>query len=151
MSKREYMGSTPIGQEENTPLDGKMEFGKQLPTAKRKTLRDGLKEIYYVYCSNSSLHGVQYLGQKRPWKEICFWLCIFTISIYYCSQTIAQIYQKWDDTPVIVSFSERSTPISAIPFPAITICPEARRKGGSTGKCVEIIRMGNFLRAFRFV
>ncbi|XP_061393669.1 pickpocket protein 28-like [Musca vetustissima] len=83
-------------------------------TKHKKTLREGLIEIYYEYCANTSVHGVQYLGQNRPWKEIIFWL--------------AQVYHKWNDTPVIVSFSERSIPVSDIPFPAITICPEIRRK-----------------------
>lgn len=30
---------------------------------------------------------------------------------------------KWEGRPVIVSFDDKSTPISTIPFPAITICP----------------------------
>lgn len=106
---------------------------KQSPTQK-KNLREGLKAIYYEYCSNTSVHGIQYLGQNRPRKEIFFWLCIFVLSIFYCSQIIAKVYQKWNDTPVIVSFSEHSTPVSDIPFPAITICPEIRRRAPKDGK-----------------
>ncbi|XP_058985354.1 pickpocket protein 28-like [Musca domestica] len=99
---------------------------KQNSTPERKNVRESLKEIFNEYCSNTSLHGVKYFGQERPWKEICFWLGIFTLSFYFSSQTIRKVYQKWNDTPVIVTFSERSTPVSDIPFPAITICPEIR-------------------------
>ncbi|XP_073819625.1 pickpocket protein 28-like [Musca autumnalis] len=106
---------------------------KQKPQEQKKTLRQGLKEIYYEYCTNTSVHCIQYLGTHRPWKEIIFWLTIFAISFYCCSETITKIYQKWNDTPVIVTFSEHSTPVSDIPFPAITICPEIRRRANKNG------------------
>ena len=37
-----------------------------------------------------------------------------------------KIYEKWQDSPVIVSFAEKSTPVWQIPFPAVTICPETK-------------------------
>lgn len=39
---------------------------------------------------------------------------------------IGKIYIKWQETPVIVSFAETSTPVWQIPFPAVTICPETK-------------------------
>lgn len=36
------------------------------------------------------------------------------------------VYEKWDQSPVIVSFAEKSTPVWEIPFPAVTICPETK-------------------------
>ncbi|XP_013112148.2 pickpocket protein 28-like [Stomoxys calcitrans] len=115
---------------EHIPFDVQttLESGEQEVSRKRpKTLRQSLLELYYEYCENTSLHGIQYLGQRRPRKEVFFWICIFILSTLYCMQTISKIYDKWIDTPVIVSFSERSTPISDIPFPAITMCSEIRR------------------------
>ncbi|CAO1382707.1 unnamed protein product [Diamesa hyperborea] len=47
-----------------------------------------------------------------------------TASITGCSYLITRSYKKWDDTPIIVSFDEESTPVWKIPFPAVTICPE---------------------------
>lgn len=35
-------------------------------------------------------------------------------------------YTKWDTNPVIVSLSERATPMWKIPFPAVTICPAVK-------------------------
>ncbi|XP_061399072.1 pickpocket protein 28-like [Musca vetustissima] len=86
-----------------------------------------LKEIYEEFCSNTSIHGFQYFGQRRPKKEIGFWIIVFVITIYFCTTIIVKIYTKWCETPVIVSFSEKSTPIWNIPFPAVTICPETKR------------------------
>jgi len=41
---------------------------------------------------------------------------------------ISDSYKKWDDSPVIVTFSEKMIPIKDIPFPAITICPEIKSR-----------------------
>lgn len=83
---------------------------------------------YEDYCRHTSLHGVQYLGEeKRPFKERIFWLSVFVVSIYCCANLILSAYTKWNETPVIVSFAERSTPVWNIPFPAVTICSETKR------------------------
>ncbi|XP_005178343.2 pickpocket protein 28-like [Musca domestica] len=123
----------------NLKLVGISQLAKKDSPTQKKNLREGLKAIYYEYCSNTSVHGIQYLGQNRPRKEIFFWLCIFILSIFYCSQIIAKVYQKWNDTPVIVSFSEHSTPVSDIPFPAITICPEIRRRAPKDGPSFSLL------------
>jgi acid-sensing ion channel, other len=39
-----------------------------------------------------------------------------------CCYLIYRTFKKWEHDPVLVSFNERLTPISQIPFPAITIC-----------------------------
>ncbi|CAD6996199.1 unnamed protein product [Ceratitis capitata] len=107
---------------------------------KRKTLRKSIKQIYFEYCSNTSIHGIQYFGERRPSIEKLFWLCVFLASIYCCSNLIHCVYVKWNETPVIVSFSEKSTPVWSIPFPAITICSETKRvprEGFSYGKFLQ--------------
>jgi acid-sensing ion channel, other len=40
-----------------------------------------------------------------------------------CAITILQIYKKWETNPVLVTLAEKATPISQIPFPAVTVCP----------------------------
>ncbi|KAH8387433.1 hypothetical protein KR093_007037 [Drosophila rubida] len=99
---------------------------KSLSTSSR--LVKTLTCTYQEYCQQSSIHGVQYLGEKqRPIKERVFWLSVFVVSIYCCARLINSAYTKWDATPVIVSFAERSTPVWNIPFPAVTICSETKR------------------------
>lgn len=39
---------------------------------------------------------------------------------------IHKVWRKWQDSPVIVSFAESSTPVWQVPFPAVTICSEAK-------------------------
>lgn len=55
-----------------------------------------------------------------------WWVFAFLLSVYGCGKLIANVYVKWDQSPVIVSFAEKSTPVWEIPFPAVTICPETK-------------------------
>ncbi|KAL9703316.1 hypothetical protein quinque_006834 [Culex quinquefasciatus] len=94
---------------------------------KLKPLRSGLKDLLLEYCSGSSIHGVQYMGsQNRSWCERFWWMVVFGMSVGSCAFLIHQTYDKWDQTPVIVSFAEKSTPVWQIPFPAVTICPQTK-------------------------
>ncbi|CAG2062721.1 unnamed protein product, partial [Timema podura] len=45
-----------------------------------------------------------------------------------CTYLIVKVWRKWNDSPVIVSFDETSTPVWDIPFPAVTICSEVKVK-----------------------
>lgn len=46
------------------------------------------------------------------------------ISLYLCISLVLSAYEKWENSPVIVSFASKETPNWQIPFPAVTICPE---------------------------
>lgn len=46
------------------------------------------------------------------------------ISLYLCISLILSAYDKWESTPVIVSFASKETPNWQIPFPGVSICPE---------------------------
>ncbi|CAO1362063.1 unnamed protein product [Diamesa serratosioi] len=48
------------------------------------------------------------------------------LTITTCSYQIYKIFAKWNKYPVIVTFDTKSTPIWEIPFPAVTICPQAK-------------------------
>lgn len=49
------------------------------------------------------------------------------LSLIVCGILLSQIYQKWNENPIILSFADRPTHISDIPFPAITICPRFKK------------------------
>lgn len=51
---------------------------------------------------------------------------MFTACLAACIVSIYMVYKKWDRSPVIVSFATRGTPIYTIPFPSVTVCPEAK-------------------------
>lgn len=86
-------------------------------------------ELFSDYSAISTMHGVRYLGEKkRHWSERVFWLIIFVSSIFACTAFIFQAWSKWQNSPVIVTFSEVSTPVYHIPFPTVTICTDIRIK-----------------------
>ncbi|XP_019890550.2 pickpocket protein 28 [Musca domestica] len=94
---------------------------------KKKTLPQGIKETFFEYCSNTSIHGIKFFGENRSWTERIIWICVFIASLYWCIDALKEIADKYRETPVIVSFSEKSTDIWNIPFPAVTICSEIKR------------------------
>lgn len=83
--------------------------------------------FFSEYCENTSIHGMKYIGGRQsPFYEKIWWSIAFLLSIYGCGRLILNIWNKWDQSPVIVSFAEKYTPVWEIPFPAVTICPEIK-------------------------
>ena len=71
------------------------------------------------YCECTSIHGVKYLGKSPQRKLDIVWWCLFLSTAVGCSiLVICNLWIKWRNEPVIVTFSQRSTPIWEIPFPA---------------------------------
>lgn len=64
--------------------------------------------------------------KKRHWLERVFWTFAVIISIALCSYLVYDTWLKWQNTPVIVTFSEKSTPVYEIPFPTVTICTDVK-------------------------
>jgi amiloride-sensitive sodium channel len=46
-----------------------------------------------------------------------------------CLFMITEIYTKFLNSPVVVTFATHDTAIYEVPFPAVTICPEAKTSG----------------------
>jgi amiloride-sensitive sodium channel len=57
-----------------------------------------------------------------------FWLTAFLLSSSVAAYFIYKIWDKWNTSPVFVSFNEVPTPVWDIPFPAVTICPQVKMK-----------------------
>jgi hypothetical protein len=55
-----------------------------------------------------------------------WWFIVFIICLAACTTCIFFVYKKWEQSPVIVNFANRGTPIYEIPFPAVTICSESK-------------------------
>ncbi|XP_052892633.1 pickpocket protein 28-like [Anopheles moucheti] len=84
------------------------------------------------YCANSSIHGFKYfVGSNRTRVEKLWWIAMCILSIYWCSNLIQTVYDKWRRDPVVVTFAEKPTPVYDIPFPAVTICPITKVKSRS--------------------
>lgn len=84
-------------------------------------------KICIDYIENCTVQGVRYIAEKnRHWLEKIFWIASITICFVLCSLTISEIYESWDQDPMLVTFGDSAISISDIPFPAVTICPLTR-------------------------
>lgn len=90
-----------------------------------------VKCLVHEYCSYSTIHGMGYIGSRRKSPlERLWWFTVFAVSVCGCSLLIHEVYQKWSNNPVIVTFDDHPVPVWMLPFPAVTICPgtKIRRK-----------------------
>ncbi|KAJ3647271.1 hypothetical protein Zmor_024795 [Zophobas morio] len=78
------------------------------------------------YNNSTSIHGLHYLTEERSLTEKIVWSIILLISLSGCVYMISGIARKYQITPVVVNIASEDTPLYEIPFPAITICPEAK-------------------------
>nr|CAI5824716.1 unnamed protein product [Callosobruchus analis] len=88
----------------------------------------GTQSYLKEYCQNTSIHGFKYLSEKRSLCERYLWLLLISLSIAACGFLINRIYIKYITSPVIVSFATKESPLYAVPFPAVTICPMTKAK-----------------------
>jgi len=51
-----------------------------------------------------------------------FWFLAFLVGCFAAVFLISDVWRRYKDSPVIVSFEPEETNIDQIPFPAITIC-----------------------------
>ncbi|KAL1122050.1 hypothetical protein AAG570_003456 [Ranatra chinensis] len=91
-------------------------------------IRKGFKH-WRSFSESSTIHGLQYLGERgRPKSERVCWVVMLVMSLFGSGLFINKSWTKWKNSPVIISFSESSTPIWKVPFPAITICSETKSR-----------------------
>ncbi|CAH2072943.1 unnamed protein product, partial [Iphiclides podalirius] len=107
--------------------DSDLEKGRVEETDVLKGKWCTIKEYLKDYTVNSNLHGLRYIGDKeRTTVEKLFWLFMFICCLVFCARSINSAYTKWNESPLIVSFSENPTPVWEIPYPAVTVCLETK-------------------------
>ncbi|KAH8360359.1 hypothetical protein KR200_002710, partial [Drosophila serrata] len=61
-------------------------------------------------------------GNNFAWWIKMYFILISAAVVFVSINLALGIYDKWEDTPVIIGISSTMTPIDKIPFPAITVC-----------------------------
>ena len=93
---------------------------------KRKENHTGLlahvKRDLSEYFSGTTVHGFRYVVAGRNRKERGAWMMFILFGFFFCSQSVYQMYQHWEEHPVETTIDEVGLPISELPFPAITVC-----------------------------
>ncbi|KAF9799071.1 hypothetical protein SFRURICE_008581 [Spodoptera frugiperda] len=97
--------------------------------ARRKRQKLLIKELMYDYANNTTLHGLPYVTRNGLTRlERVVWLIMFLTSVCLCLFLISKVWYKWQTSPVIVTVSEQLVPVSMVPFPSVTICPQSKCK-----------------------
>ncbi|XP_075972067.1 pickpocket protein 28-like [Anticarsia gemmatalis] len=95
--------------------------------ARRKRQKILVREIFYDYANNTTLHGLSYTTKRGlSLVEKIFWLITFVASVCICCYQIHKVFIKWKSSPVIVTVSEQLVPVGKVPFPSVTICPQSK-------------------------
>lgn len=75
--------------------------------------------LFREYCEDTTIHGIKYIGKPhQPRLDRWWWIIAILISVVLCFHLIHNLWMKWESSPVFVSFSEQTTPVWEIPFPA---------------------------------
>lgn len=82
-----------------------------------------LTESICEYFTNSSLHGLKYIGTTEisVFEKVFFTLSFVLVTVL-SAFFISNVWQKWNETPVIIGMNPTATDIKDFPFPAVTIC-----------------------------
>ncbi|XP_053614914.1 pickpocket protein 28-like isoform X2 [Plodia interpunctella] len=100
---------------------------QELEPVKTKKSPRPFRDNFREYMSSTTLHGFRYIADGGiTWVERIWWLIMVICSIVVCGYLILQVWNKWDESPVIVSFADTSNSVWHIPFPAVTICTETK-------------------------
>lgn len=76
------------------------------------------------YSTNSTIHGVKYVGERdRSYCEKIFWLIFIIISLLGCGYMISEMYEKWENEEISIVLTLKTRQVEDVPFPAVTICP----------------------------
>ncbi|XP_017753882.1 PREDICTED: pickpocket protein 28-like [Eufriesea mexicana] len=82
-----------------------------------------LSKTVKQYCTNSTLHGLRYIGDSNlSIGERIFWIISFSLAVLTASYYIWFLYKKWTSSPIIISLSPESASLNEFPFPSVTIC-----------------------------
>jgi acid-sensing ion channel, other len=78
------------------------------------------RKLFFDYSKHSTIHGIKYIAEpNRSWFERVCWIAVIFVSLLCCGKLVMD---AWNLNPIIISFTEKPTPIWKTPFPAVTIC-----------------------------
>ncbi len=80
-------------------------------------------DITRKYFAETSIHGLKYIAEPgRHIVERIFWLVAVVSFAVTAGYLIYAVIDKWQTSPVLVSFDSKAVPIWEVPFPSMTIC-----------------------------
>ena len=95
----------------------------------KKSTRKIIVDTTKQYSSATTIHGISYLSSDNvPALERLIWLVVVILAIIFTTFQVCNLYDEWQDEPVITTLDTVALPIEEIEFPAVTICPQGTRQ-----------------------
>lgn len=94
-----------------------------------------LQSWFMNFCSNTSVHGVKFIGQTSlHWTERLFWCILVLCAILSIASVSLELSDKFSNSPLSTVVESTIYPVSEIAYPAVTIC---NRNRFSKERCTE--------------
>ena len=94
-----------------------------------KSLIQRVLQTCREYASVTTAHGFSYINQDgHSVAERIFWAVLVVLAVLFTSSQMSNLYNEWQNYPVITTLDTVSLPIEEVEFPAVTICPQGSVK-----------------------
>uniref|UniRef100_A0A182QEN4 Amiloride-sensitive sodium channel n=1 Tax=Anopheles farauti TaxID=69004 RepID=A0A182QEN4_9DIPT len=83
-------------------------------------------QTFWIFCENSSLHGLRYIGRSRTMRANLLmrfvWSVIAMVSLGFTLMLANSAWDQFRSNPTMTTIETTSYPVSQIPFPSVTLC-----------------------------
>ncbi|XP_057370231.1 pickpocket protein 28-like [Daphnia carinata] len=88
-----------------------------------KKLLPAEHKIFQQFCEHSSLHGLNHIFEEGSLLfERIVWFLVFLSGVCFSGYFCWQMWQKWEQSPLLTSVETHLYPLRNTHFPAVTIC-----------------------------
>ena len=103
--------------------------GKRSKDNRRKSPGKILSHTFREFASTTTAHGLAYIAEEeQPVGGRIIWSIVVILAVAFTTSQMSNLYNEWQDDPVITTLDTVALPIEEIDFPAITICPQGSVK-----------------------
>lgn len=92
---------------------------KRVPIRKAYSVLNLSKE----FAANTSMHGLKFIAQdEASLPERILWIALFLVGLLFAVIFSWNLWQNWQESPVLITIQTANYPIKEYPFPTVTIC-----------------------------
>jgi Amiloride-sensitive sodium channel len=85
------------------------------PNSRSTGLLKLTKDLFADYSKKTTIQGIKYVANgKLSQIERLWWVVVVVISTICCGTLISDVFKRYDENPVIISFENQETPVSQV-------------------------------------
>jgi Amiloride-sensitive sodium channel len=103
---------SPTDQETN---DVVVEKQLQSNETRARRLANTMKHLITDYSKRTTIQGVNYVADKKLTViERIWWAIVVIVSVFVCGSLITDIFRRYDESPIIISYENQETSITEV-------------------------------------